>query len=169
MSIDYHTYVGPYVRCRVAFVDTPSYQTGCPNQGCPRYARPSPTNGGQFCSYCGTAIGQVAITEKKAAVDAWTLVDAIGHTLANASGGGAAEWERENGAHLWYTNAANDMERDYHLEEGIDFYTCEITPEQIREELAAFSQQFAEEIKLFRQHYGMNAVSVHWGVIQDYN
>ena|ERR1051325_3855591 len=166
MSIDYHTYVGPYTQCRVAFVDTPSYQVGCPNAGCSRSARPS--IGDRHCRHCGATIERVEITEQRAAVDAWALVDVIGQTLTNASGDAAADWSREQGAHLWYANVATEG-RDYHLETPEDFFVCEIAPGQIQDEIAAFERQFAGELAIFRAHYGTDAVSVRWGIIQDYS
>lgn len=166
MSISYHTYVGPYVRCRVAFVDMPSYQVGCPNAKCPRFARPS--SGDRHCRHCGAPIERVTVTEQRAAVDAWALVDAIGQTLTNASGDAAADWSREQGAHLWYANVETEG-RDFHLETPEDFFVCEIAPGQIQAEIAAFEQQFASELALFRERYGVDAVSVRWGIIQDYS
>jgi len=166
MSISYHTYIGPYVQCRVAFVDTPSYQVGCPNAGCPRYVQPS--DGGRYCRHCGALIERVATTEQRAAVDTWALVDVIGQTLTNASGDAAADWSREQGAHLWYANVATGG-REYHLETPEDFFVCEIAAGQIQAEIAAFEQQFASELALFRERYGADAVGVRWGIIQDYS
>lgn len=166
MSINYHTYVGPYVRCRVNYIDAPSYQIGCPNTGCPRYARPS--GGDKHCRYCGAVIERVPTTERRPTVDAWMLIDAIGNTLTNASGDAAAEWSEEHSAHLWKANEETER-RGYHLETPEDFYICEITAEQIREELEAFSQQFVGELEIFRSHYGADAVTIHWGIIQDYS
>lgn len=166
MTISYHTYIGPYVRCRVAYVDTPSYQVGCPNTNCPRYARPS--SGDRHCRLCGAGIERVAITERRAAVDAWALVDVIGQTLTNASGDAVAGWSEEHGAHLWYANVET-AGRDYHLNTPEDFFVCEIAAGQIQEEVAAFERQFAGELDIFRTHYGPDAVSVHWGIIQDYS
>ncbi len=166
MSISYHTYVGPYLHCRVAYIDTPAYQVGCPSAGCPRYARPS--SGDRHCRHCGAAIERIPTTEQRAAVDAWALGNVIGETLTRAHGDAASDWSRLQGAHLWYANVATEG-RDYHLETPEDLFVCEITAGQIREELTAFEWQFAREIALFREQYGADAVSLRWGIIQDYS
>lgn len=165
MSIDYGTYVGPYIECRVETVQVTKTRKACTNRACKNHERQ--VSGSAFCNLCGSPIGPVEYTEPEHAVDQWDLSDAINETLTSAHGDGYYRWNREQGIHLWKPNVDTGG-RDYHLESQEDFALFEIAPDQPAAEVVAFEAQFAAELARFRVAYGDSAVRVKWGIIQDY-
>lgn len=166
MSISYSTYVGPYVRCTVGTTETTEQIRGCTNRGCPNHQHHFRQDA--YCNLCGSLIGNVPHSIVRDAVDSWSLRDAINEQLVTASGDGYFDWGREGHAHIWVPNVDVPW-RDCHLEERVDFSLVEIKAEQVSTEIDAFSMRFRHELEIFRQNYGADAVSICWGIVQDYN
>jgi hypothetical protein len=166
MSIDYGIYVGPYVECKVQSIEVTKTRKACTKRGCPNHERE--ISGSAFCNLCGSPIGAVEYVETEQAVDDWPLTEAINERLTTTHGDAYYTWGRKQGIHLWKANVSTGG-RDYHLESREDFALYEIAPDQIGSEVAAFEQQFARELAIFREAYGAGAVRVAWGVIQDYS
>ena len=166
MSIDYRTYVGPYVRCAVGVVSVTKERRSCANPACPGHQEE--IYRAQFCQRCGSPIGKVPYTKTKDAVDAWYVIEAIDQRLTDASGDGYSRWVEQERAHIYIANVGIEG-RSYHLEENADFALAEITPNQLNDEMAAFAGQFADEIAKLREMYSTEAVSLHWGILQDYS
>lgn len=163
MSIDYSTYVGPYVRCEVGAKESTQERQSCTNIAC--------SNSGlymteSYCPQCGTQIGPITVRYMSDAVDAWDIVEAIHERLTTAHGDAYVDWSRANSTHLWKPNVG-DIGR--HLEGKEDYYLADITAERLAEERIAFEEYFAPELAQLRAAYGEAAVSVRWGVIQDYS
>lgn len=156
MSIDYGTYVGPYVRCVVGQVDTQKERPQCTKCG-RGYASPL-----GFCHDCGGKIDMVAHIEMDDAVDDWDVREHIQDRLATPSGDGYYTWKRENHAHLWVPNINSS---GYHLDTREDFNLVEITDIGT----VAFELQFSGDIAYLRSQYGADNVTIHWGIIQDYS
>lgn len=165
MSINYQTYVGPYVRCVVGTKEAQRLHVTCPNAGCVNYGTDVRT---PFCDRCGAKIASLPETYIDDAVDQGDLRDAIGERLINPSGDGYYFWRQVQHIHLWVPNISMPG-RDPRLEEREDFALVEITPALIEEERAQFEAFFAAELAAFRKAYGEAAVTIHWGVIQDYS
>lgn len=168
MGIEYRTYVGPYVRCVVGTAEVEKSRRACLTQGCQNHQRDNAGRDSAFCSLCGSPIGLVPYTVVELAVDEWDVRDALNERLATPSGDGYSFWARDEYAHLWIPNVSTPG-RDYSLDERADFALMEITPEQALEERAAFTVQFQPELTVLRATYGADAVSIHWGIIQDYS
>jgi hypothetical protein len=164
MSIDYGIYVGPYARCIVRRVEAQRLHLTCPNAGCSKYGSTLRT---EFCDRCGARTESLPEFYTADAVDAWDVRERIDDRLRTPGGDGYMAWSREQGAHLWTPNIGMPG-RDMHLDSRVDFALIDITPEQARDELTRFAAFFASELALFRELYGPNAVSGHWGIIQEY-
>lgn len=165
MSIDYRTYVGPYVRCAVGTKEIQALRIACPNAECPNHTREMRT---PYCDRCGARVGSVEHTVTVDAVDVWDMREALNDTLATPSGDAYMRWAEANHAHLWISNVAVPM-RDPHLESRVDFALFEITSTRVVAELDTFRRQFQNEILQLIAAYGGDAVTLHWGIVQDYS
>lgn len=163
MSTDYSTYIGPYVQCTVRQIETIEMRRTCPSVSCASHGR---TLSADFCHVCGGHIRDVAFPVIVDAVDTYDLQEAIDERLADVSGDAYSEWSRENKAHLWKPNIG-DVGR--HLDSREPFALHRITPTDMHDELHAFEEYFAPELATLRTAYGEAAVSVYWGIIQDYS
>jgi hypothetical protein len=166
MSTSYRTYVGPYVRCAVGIVEVAVEKRGCTNAVCENHRRTLRVADATYCHKCGAAIGPVLYAETRDAVRAWEVLEAIDERLTDGSGDAYLRWVEKERAHIWVANVSVPG-RDYQLDET-DFALIEITPDQIRAELALFEHHFAGELITLSDLYGPGAISLHWGVVQDY-
>lgn len=166
MSITYSTYVGPYVRCGVGQIERAETRRACTNVTCENHRRTIWAPEALHCHCCGAPIGDVAYTVTVDAISDWDVRDALQDRLATPGGDGFIDWSREQGAHIWIPNIGDI---GHHLEEHADFNLAEITAVSMQEELDAFAVAFQLDLNLLRQIYGREAVSVHWGIIQDYS
>lgn len=162
MSTDYSTYVGPYVRCEVGVREVAGSYPGCPNLDCREFQK---ERHAAFCPVCGTPIIPLPYMTEVDAVDAWDITEAIQERLTTANGDSYAKWSKEHRAHLWKPNVS-DIGR--HLKDRWDFYLSDITAGRVEDERVAFEEYFAPELAALRIAYGEAAVSIRWGVIQDY-
>lgn len=166
MSTTYRTYIGPYVRCAVGTVEITRQRRACTNVACPNHTQERIKDA--FCSLCGSSIGDVSYTEIEDTINDWDIIEEIGEELTPAFGDAYQEWVGEHHAHIWVANVATPG-RDYHLDERVDFALVEIMPDMIREEMAQFEAQFAPALAVFRSRYGAGAVTLCWGIVQDYS
>ena len=165
MSIDYGTYVGPYVRCAVGTKEIQALRIACPNPECLNYACELRT---PYCHLCGKQVGSVTHTVTVDAVDVWDMRETIDDALTTPSGDAYMHWAEASRAHLWIPNRAMPG-RDPHLESRVDFALVAIEPGQIQAELDAFRRQFQHQILQLIAAYGVDVVTLHWGIIQDYS
>lgn len=165
MSTSYRTYVGPYIRCAVASVEVERRRRACTNAECENHRREIYHNA--FCSKCGSPVADVSYADTADAVSASDVQDEIDERMTDASGDTYLRWAEKERAHIWVANVSVPG-RDYHLGEWVDFNLVEITPDQIRAELSQFEAHFANEIAVLCDRYGAAAVTLHWGVLQDY-
>jgi hypothetical protein len=168
MSISYRTYVGPYVRCTVETIEVEKQRRACTNVACAMHKSNIWSIEAKHCHLCGSAIRDVTYLERGDAVNDWDVMEAVEERLSPAFGAAYAKWSVEHRAHIYVANVTTEG-RDCHLEERQDFALVEITPLGIIEELTRFKVQFADELLTMRKMYGISAVSLHWGVLQDYN
>lgn len=163
MGIDYSTYIGPYVVCAVQRHTTTDTWRSCPLVACVNYGKYMQPG---FCPHCGTQIMDVAFPVVKDTVDDGDIREQIDERLATASGDDYQEWARANSAHLWMPNTGGIGR---HLDSREAFSLHRITATDIHNETHAFEGYFAAELAQLRAAYGEAAVSVRWGVIQDYS
>lgn len=164
MSTDYRTYVGPYARCAVARVPVTRLQITCPNTVCKNHGEGLRT---PFCDLCGTRVESLPQTGSAQAVDRWDVREEINEALAGAGGDAYWRWSESNGIHLWMPNLKMPGRRP-HLEDRTDFALFEITEGQIATEILQFQITFEDALTVLRERYGADAVTLHWGIIQDY-
>lgn len=162
MSFGYNTYVGPYVRCAVEMVDVTETRKTCSNLACSTFGH---YDDNAFCSECGAPVRELPFSKRDHAVDSWDVSEAINERLTTAHGDAYERWSIDNSAHLWKPNTGGIGR---HLDSRADFYLAEITPAELMREVARFTEHFSTDLDTLRQHYGAAAVSIHWGVIQDY-
>ncbi len=165
MSIDYNTYVGPYVRAVFQMEPSTQIDHACTNVDCKNHTRSYMTNA--FCEFCGSPIGDIVRTTIKPSVDGWELTEEINERLTIAHGDAALEWSEQNRVHLWKANYKYGG-RNSHLDSHEDFHLEEITPAMITDDVARFTAFFEDAIDTLRARYGEDAISIHWGIIQDY-
>lgn len=163
MSIDYSTYVGPYVRCEVGVKKVAGSFPGCPTPDCREFQK---ERHAAFCSACGAPIIPLPYETEVDAVDAWDITEAIQERLTTAHGDAYMDWSQVNMAHLWMPNTGGIGR---HLEGKEDFSFDDITAEIVAVEIAAFTTFFATELSALIAAYGDGRVVVRWGVIQDYS
>jgi hypothetical protein len=167
MGISYKTYVGPYVRCAIEFKDDPRIKEACPNRKCKNYGQGWHTRG-PFCEMCGSAIADMPYTERIESVHDSEIVDEINERLCSPSGDGYLRWIEEGCAHLWKPNVTTPW-RKGRLEAQEDFALIDFeTLSEPAQECKDFIIFFQAELAVLRKHYGEAAVSVRWGIIQDY-
>lgn len=164
MSIDYSTYVGPYVRCAVERVPVKNLKIACLNVACKNHERYH--NGHTFCPVCGSKIGTVEHTEIEDAIDQWDVREEIDEALCNPGGDEYLRWIEANSAHLWMPNQAMPG-RDPRLESREPFSLAEITAKQLDTEITQFQITFEDALRELKERYGN--LTLHWGVIQDYS
>lgn len=164
MSADYGTYVGPYARCAVARVPVTRLQIACPNKECPNHTKGLRV---PFCELCGSKVASLPHVELDFTVDQWDVQEDIHEALAQPGGDGYMRWSEANAAHLWKPNKQMPG-RDPHLESREAFALFEIAAPQIAAEIAQFQVTFEDALTELRARYGADAVTLHWGVIQDY-
>lgn len=165
MSIDYRTYVGPYVRCAVGTKQIQALRIACPNAECLNHTRGLRAS---YCDLCGARVGNIEHTVTVDAVDVWDMRETIDDALTTPSGDAYMRWVEAERAHLWIPNRAMPG-RDPHLESHIDFALSEIMPTRVQAELGGFRRQFQNEILQLIAAYGGDAVTLHWGIVQDYS
>lgn len=165
MSIDYGIYAGPYARCKVSLVEVTKLQISCPNAQCKNHARGLRT---MYCDLCGSKVASVPHKEMDEAVDHWDVSEAINERLATAHGDQYhGRWLQENRTHLWMPNNPLELEAG-HLNAREAFALFTIEPQTIADEMARFQSAFQDDLDYLRTVYGADAVTIHWGIIQDY-
>jgi len=165
MSIDYGIYVGPYVRCKVDQAPVTRLQITCPNDACKNHKQPMRK---PFCDLCGSKVATVPLTVMEDRIDTWDVREAIDERLCTASGDTYGRWSEENRTHLWKPNKQLGMVAG-HLESREAFALFTIEPSVIGVEIARFQGAFSDDIEYLQTVYGADAVSIEWGIIQDYS
>lgn len=165
MGIDYGIYAGPYVRCAVRLEPVTKLHISCPNVECKNHGDALRT---PFCNLCGSKVATLKHIEMAEAVDTWDVSEAINERLATAHGDAYhGRWSQENHAHLWMPNKPLELVAG-HLDAREAFALFTIEPRTIELELARFQGAFQDDLDYLRTVYGVDAVTLHWGIIQDY-
>lgn len=159
MGVDYHTYVGPYVRVRN--VPKPSVEEyhSCTNPKCKKYEE---RMSAKFCPDCGNKIGliQVPSTER---ISSWELIEEMDEKLSIA----ASEYKPEgmDDFEFFIPNIKYGLKRNSHFNPYCETYAVNFDWKSVSGETELFSEKFKKEIEFLREKFGDEHVAVLWGVI----
>jgi hypothetical protein len=162
MGIDYNTYVGYYVQCKVRLVEAMEARTTCPTPGCAHHGKYLT---GTFCAGCGARIASVSFATRHPEVDAERVEHALASFLHVLPGDGAHHWMHAQGLHIWIPNfklAPLGGVRFDPREEDFLIQPFMIAPNPLA---FALSRDFAPAMSLLRKFYGEERVEVLWGLI----
>lgn len=166
MSIDYSTYIGPYVECRFENKETTEKRRCCPTKSCKRFGKEVYEKATKFCDQCGAQIEVVEFPKIVEAVDDYELRMSMDEALHTPMGDELHFWQKENNIHIWMPNRYLKCE-DYprieveHRESSIQEIPVELPAAQI----AAFKSQFEKELAMLAKEYGDDKMTYKWGVI----
>ncbi len=158
MSLDYHTYIGPYFECVTSQIDKKSSVKSCTGSLCSKYKKPANT---AFCPVCGNAVGEVKITIKTDKVDVDELRESVKERITTPFGCGSSRDFGKN-IDLWLPNVGKI---------GISFDPTEspkkvdINPNIIQEQLNDLLAKFSYEHEILCEAYGNENVCIKWGLV----
>lgn len=162
MSVDYTVHVGPFVECVNGKAIKEKIRRACTNVVCKNHS--SEYVNSKFCEECGSPVGGVKYQDGVRRVDADPmLVD---------------EWLYPSCAHpenndidLWFGNKHRpnkDNVREFSFSPKYDGNKyIEITPELIAAEITEFIDQYRDAISKLRAAYGLENVTIKWGVVSN--
>lgn len=163
--MDYSMYVGPYAQCKVGTTTEEEPFLGCTNTKCINATRDLPT---KFCPDCGAPRGERIRMLTVDVVDDYDVGELLHNLLRTPSGDGYLAWSQQHHMHLWIINGSSRLERDPWLDTKASFFYCPLDPTRIAQEIANFTAYFVSAIETLRTIYGSDAVTVGWGILQDY-
>ena len=156
MSIDYCTYVEPYLECKVETAQKPHKISSCTNEKCKEYEREL-WNRKNFCDSCGTQIGEITIMRTESKVSQMEVREEIKEDLCCVN--------RLAEEDIWVANIGRQDKnaRRFHLDhmEGVE----EITHDMMVAETAEFIDQYRHALSIIRGHYGPESVTIKWGIV----
>lgn len=168
MSIDYSTYLGPYVSCKTHKVDKTRTKRTCSKVDCSKYESEVWDKNTKFCDVCGSSINDREYIVQVSNVDSGELRMTLDEALVTPAGDSMWKWMRDNDIHLWISNLIKipGQDRNFSFDPKYEEqYVPHIDQGMIDAELKAFSDCFSKEIQLLRQEYGEYNVSLHWGLV----
>jgi len=166
MSIDYSTYIGPYVECRFENKNDIEKRRCCPNKDCKEYSKKTYDNKHKFCDQCGTKITIIEFPIIVEAVNDYDLRMEMDEALHTPMGDSLHFWQKENNIHVWMPNQF--LECDEFPRVKIDHHESSIQEIPLGMPLGqieTFKRQFEKELALLAQKYGEANMTYKWGVI----
>jgi hypothetical protein len=166
MGVDYTTHIGPFVECHTFKKDSVEKYRGCDNRICGEYHE-RVYNEIIFCSRCGSKIEEVSIPKKENKISIQEVIEEMDENLMPPFGDYMCDWMAENDIDLWLPNkgrpdkGARKFSFDPH--DGIQFAV--MNEKMIWGEISEFTNQFRKELSVLRRHYGVENVTVKWGLI----
>lgn len=164
--MDYSMYVGPYAQCKVGTTTEEEPFLGCTNTKCINATRDLPT---KFCPDCGAPRGERIRMLTVDVVDDYDVGELLHNLLRTPSGDGYLAWSQQHHMHLWIINGSSRLERDPALDLSAAFMLDTISAEIVAREMLAFADLYSLQLQKLRKVYGADAVSLHWGIVQDYS
>jgi hypothetical protein len=156
MSVDYTTYVGPYLECKVETAQKPHKISSCTNEKCKEYEREL-WNRKKFCDNCGTQIGEITIMRTESKVSQMEVQEEIEEDLYCVN--------RLAEEDIWMANKGRQDKnaRRFHLDhtEGAE----EITHDMMVAETAEFIDQYRHALSVVRKRYNPENVYIKWGIV----
>jgi hypothetical protein len=166
MGIDYTTYMGPHVRCKVTKVSSTEKHRTCSRDSCSQYEQRVYDNKTKFCVQCGSPIEDRDFPIQVDSVDAHEVrEDLLDEALTTPSGDYFYRWMRDNNIHIWLANRHVPGARKFSFSPRENTQNVPVTPEMIAVEITAFSDFYEKELVILRQEYGEENVEVLWGLI----
>jgi hypothetical protein len=162
MGIDYTTYVGPHVVCKLGKKTVSEKIRSCTNASCEQHKRAASS---KFCSKCGSPIDKVEIPKEVDTVNAHNVrMDLLGEALYDVPGDDFHFWMRDNNTHIWLANRKVPDTRSFSFDRH-EIQNIPLTTEIIAAETEKFVNFYEKELFILRQEYGEENVSVVWGLI----
>jgi hypothetical protein len=164
MSVDYTVHVGPFVECVNGRITKEMTRLGCTNTACKNYSQKYWDASKKFCDKCGIPIGEIKYQDEVRRVNADPmLVD---------------EWLYPSCTHpenddidLWFGNKHRpnkDNVREFSFSPKYDGNKyIEITLDLMSAEITEFIDQYRDAISKLRAAYGLENVTIKWGVISN--
>ena len=166
MGIDYTTYMGPHVRCKVTKVPSTEKKRTCSRETCSQYEQTVYDDNTKFCIQCGSPIEDRDFPIEVDSVSAYEVrMDLLEESLYDVPGDSFHRWQRENNTHIWLANRHVTDARDWSFNPKEDIQLVPVTPELIATEIEQFSDFYEKELVILRQEYGEENVAVEWGLI----
>jgi hypothetical protein len=163
MGTDYTTNLGPYVECRTGKVEKTLTKNACINKKCDTYGKERST---PFCEKCGGKIDEFTYKTQGSKVDAWEVAEKLNEKLTSPMGDYIRQWEKKNNIDLWVSNIRRKgKNRPFSFDPTEAVEALEITPALMADEISEFTDQFRGEISILRKEYGLENVTVKWGLI----
>ena len=160
MGVDYTTYVGPYFECKTRKAGTAYNFSSCTQDCCKNYMREYLV-AKNFCEECGHPISEVTATKLVNAVDTYQVMLAVKERIAEPLGEYIARWCQENNTDIWLANIRNKWRFNPLFQisvQSVDF-------ENISADIAEFTDQYRNELSILRNYYGLENVTIKWGII----
>lgn len=160
MGVDYSVYIGPFVRCENPDVTNTESYTACATASCPKHDKQTSN---KFCPECGKAISTLVRTVSAPKVDAWDVSEQLNESFFTP-GTNYGRFPFELNIDIWVPNRRlpGIAERtEEPLRGGYD----EVDEDEVEAEKTALVGACGQDLAKFREIYGNNEVSVHWGVL----
>jgi len=153
MSVQYHSYVGPYIKVNNPEKESTEKYHGCPKRTCGKYRH---RISDQFCANCGTKIELVEVPCKSRIK--FDVYEEFDENLA------------EIGSHYCITDTEIFISNKETLGAGriLDCESCTEIPfdeSVIGTETRKMENDFSKEITRLKEVFGEQNVSVLWGVV----
>jgi len=166
MGIDYTTYLGPHVRCKVTKVPSTKKIRSCSRETCSQYEQEIHSNKPGYCIQCGSPIAERDLPIEVDSVIAYEVrMDLLGESLYDVPGDSFHHWQKENNTHIWLANRHVPDARHWSFNPRENIQLIPVTPELMATEITQFSDFYEKELTILRQEYGEENVEVHWGLI----
>lgn len=163
MSIDHTVHVGPFVECLNGNANKEKTRRSCTNPLCPNHENEYWNEKTKFCDLCGQPIDKVKYEAAGRKVDAdMLLADEQLSPMVHP---------RNKDIDLWFGNrhrANKDSVRSFSFDPERDGEQyVEVTPEMMAAETTEFIDQYRDAISKLRAAYGLENVTIKWGVVHD--
>ena len=162
MGTDYYVHVGPYIICKPKLIPQEVVRMFCVQPS--RLESHGAQNNGSFCSVCGEPLTEKTVTTGNQYQDPslGEVVDACDEKIMYMRRDGESIKQQLFYSNLSRSPGRNIDPRQADILENID-------GEKIRNELKEFEEDHAHELCVLQKLYGAENVSVHWGIITNFN
>jgi hypothetical protein len=156
MSVDYTTYVGPYIQVHnPKRATTEEYHT-CSNKSCRNHKAKMCE---KFCAECGSAIKLVSFP-CEASLD-FDVYNEFEDKLAEA----LTEYKPKDLEDFHFFIGNKKGSPGISFDPKTDCYVRELPQLNIEKETGVFSTMFKKEIARLKEFFGADAVQIKWGVL----
>ncbi len=165
MGTDYTVHAGPYVVCKNEKAEAVLTRRSCTSKKCPEHKKEYHNPKAKFCADCGSPIGDVEYKQNVLKIDQYELYEELDEALISPMGDYYHYWRKKNNIDIWVSNLRNKGREWSFDPHSTEFFAQEITLNLMQLEIIEFVEQFKEQLKILRKHYGENNVEVKWGIM----